>query len=251
MSSFEKKYKKILLQCLTEGEECNNRTGINTFKLFNKSFNINLNKGFPIVTGKKIFFDKALAEFRWMFEGRTDISYLNKRNVKWWNDYTSTDDLGKVYGHQIRNYNDNIDQIEYATTEIKNNSRRAIINLWNPSDLQEQALPCCFTQFNFVRVNNKLNMSMNFRSSDLFLGLPYDIIVGALFLTTMAEQTNLLPNYLGINLIDAHIYKPHIKQTLQYCKNKIHKLPILQGKYESYSLLNYNCNNYIKAELIK
>ena len=178
MSSFEKKYKKILLQCLGEGEDCNNRTGVNAFKLFNKSFNINLNKGFPIVTGKKIFFDKALAEFRWMFEGRTDISYLNKRNVKWWND-------------------------------------------------------------------------VHFRSSDLFLGLPYDIIVGALFLTTMAEQTNLLPNYLGINLIDAHIYKPHIKQTLQYCKNKIYKLPVLQGKYESYSLLNYNCNNYIKAELIK
>ena len=92
---------------------------------------------------------------------------------------------------------------------------------------------------------------MNFRSSDLFLGLPYDIIVGSLFLITMAEQTNLLPNYLGINLIDAHIYKPHIEQTLQYCKNKTHKLPVLQGKYESYSLLNYNCNNYIKADLIK
>ena len=251
MSSFEKKYKKLLFQCLKEGDDCINRTGVNTFKLFNKSFNINLNKGFPIVTGKKIFFDKALAEFRWMFEGRTDIAYLNKHNVKWWNDYTNTGDLGKVYGHQIRNYNDNIDQIEYATKEIKNNSRRAVINLWNPSDLQEQALPCCFTQFNFVRVNNKLNMSMNFRSSDLFLGLPYDIIVGALFLTTMAEQTNLSPNYLGINLIDAHIYKPHIEQTLQYCKNKIHKLPVLQGKYESYSLLNYNCNNYIKADLIK
>jgi thymidylate synthase len=251
MSSFEKKYKKLLLQCLREGDDCNNRTGVNTFKLFNKSFNINLNKGFPIVTGKKIFFDKALAEFRWMFEGRTDVAYLNKHNVKWWNDYTNTGDLGKVYGHQIRNYNNNIDQIEYAFKEIKNNSRRAVINLWNPSDLQEQALPCCFTQFNFVRVNNKLNMSMNFRSSDLFLGLPYDIIVGSLFLITMAEQTNLLPNYLGINLIDAHIYKSHIEQTLQYCKNKTHKLPVLQGKYESYSLLNYNCNNYIKADLIK
>ena len=251
MSSFEKKYKKILLECLNKGEECSNRTGINTFKLFNKSFNINLNKGFPIVTGKKIFFDKALAEFRWMFEGRTDITYLNNHNIKWWDDYTSTNDLGKIYGYQIRNYNNNIDQIKYVVKEIKNNSRRAIINLWNPSDLQDQALPCCFTQFNFVRANNKLSMSMNFRSSDLFLGLPYDIVVGSLFLITIAKKTNLLPNYLGINLIDAHIYKSHIDQTLKYCKNKIYKLPFLQGKYEDYNLINYNCNNYIKAELIK
>jgi len=251
MSSFEKKYKKLLLQCLREGDDCINRTGVNTFKLFNKSLNINLNKGFPIVTGKKIFFDKALAEFRWMFEGRTDIAYLNKHNVKWWNDYTNTGDLGKVYGHQIRNYNDNIDQIEYAAKEIKNNSRRAVINLWNASDLQEQALPCCFTQFNFVRVNNKLNMSMNFRSSDLFLGLPYDIIVGALFLTTISNKCNLKADTLGINLADAHIYENHLNQVKEYCNNKIHNLPKLEGNYNNYALKNYFSENFIKAELIK
>ena len=250
MINFELQYKKLLLKCLNEGEECENRTGVNTYKLFNETININLQNNFPIITGKKIFFEKALAEFKWMFEGKTDIDYLNKHNINWWNEYTNTNDLGKVYGHQIRKYNNTIDQIEYVVRELKNNSRRAIITLWNPSDLNDQALPCCFTQFTFVRVNNKLNMSMNFRSSDLFLGLPYDIIVGALFLITIAHKTNLIENTLGLNLNDAHIYKSHIEQTLQYCKNKTYELPILQGEYNNYTLLNYISNKYIKAELI-
>ena len=138
--TFESQYKKLLLKCLNEGEESENRTGINTYKLFNETININLQNNFPIITGKKIFFKKALAEFKWMFEGKTDIDYLNKHNINWWNEYTDTNDLGKVYGHQIRKYNNTIDQIEYVVKELKNNSRRAIITLWNPSDLNSRSL---------------------------------------------------------------------------------------------------------------
>ena len=27
-----------------------------------------------------------------MFEGKTDIDYLNKHNIKWWNEYTETNE---------------------------------------------------------------------------------------------------------------------------------------------------------------
>ena len=102
-----------------------------------------------------------------------------------------------------------------------------------------------------MRVNDKLNMTMHFRSSDLFLGLPYDIIVGALFLKTIADECNLTPSILGLNLADAHIYESHTSQVIEYNKANIYKLPTLQGKYENYSLLNYKHNKFIKAELIK
>ena len=171
ISKFEKKYKKLLQKCLNKGIETSNRTGVNTVKLFNQTFNINLNLGFPIITGKKIFFKKALAEFKWIYNGRTDLDFLHKHNIFWWDDFLMDNNtLGKVYGYQIRNFNSVIDQVKYCIKEINNNSRRAVITLWNPSELKEQALPCCYTQFNFVKQNNKLNMTMHFRSSDMFLG---------------------------------------------------------------------------------
>ncbi len=252
MSLFETEYKNLLLQCLSNNALTTNRTNVKTYKLFNKSINIDLTKGFPVLTSKKIFFEKALAEFRWMFKGRTDLKYLQDNNIKWWNDFANDNrELGKVYGHQIRNFGYEVDQIKYVINEINNNSRRAIITLWNPCDLQDQALPCCFTQFNFVRISNKLNMTMAFRSSDLFLGLPYDIIVGALFLITISNKCNLMANTLGLNLADAHIYETHINQVKKYCNNKMHKLPMLKGDYNNYILKNYISENFIKADLIK
>ena len=94
-------------------------------------------------------------------------------------------------------------------------------------------------------------MVIHFRSSDLFLGLPYDIIVGALFLNTIANECNLDANQLGLNLADAHIYKTHSKQIKQYLDSEIYDLPNLQGKYENYNLKNYQHGKFIKADLIK
>ena len=250
MNNFEKDYKILLMDCLLHGELTDNRTKVKTKKLFNKTLDINLSEGFPIVTSKKIFFNKALAEFKWIYEGRVDLEYLHKHKITWWDDFAVNKKLGKVYGYQIRKFNGVFDQVEYVKKELLNNSRRAIINLWNPCDLKEQALPCCYTQFTFVKINDKLNMSMNFRSSDLFLGLPYDIIVGALFLITIANKLKLKPNILGLNLADAHVYENHFDLAKLYYHKVNYVLPKLEGEYNNYKLNNYTHGEYIKAELV-
>lgn len=248
-NKFEKKYKKLLKKITLKGYITKNRTDVSSIKLFNKQLNINLQKGFPIITGKKIYFEKALAEFKWMYEGKTNLKYLQQHNVNWWNDFAIDNKLGKVYGYQIRNYNNMFDQVNYVIKEINSNSRRAIINLWNPCDLKDQALPCCFTQLNFVKIKKELNMVAHFRSSDVFLGLPYDIIIMALFLITIANKTNLKAKLLGLNLADAHIYTNQLTQIKEYLNNGIKNLPILLGDYNNYKLKNYVSFNYIKTPL--
>jgi thymidylate synthase len=247
---FEEQYKLLLMRCLLEGEICSNRTKENTYKLFNQTFNIDLKYGFPIVTAKKIFFKKALAEFKWIYEGKVDLEYLHKNKIFWWDDFAKNNKLGKIYGYQIRNFAGQFDQVKYVLNELKNNSRRAVITLWNPIELKEQALPCCYTQLNFVRINDKLNMSINFRSSDLFLGLPYDIIFAALFLITIAYKLKLKPNKIGINIADAHIYECHKKNVLLYYRASNYILPTLKGDYNNYYLENYKHGKYIKSKLI-
>ena len=216
---FENEYKQLLMRVLLKGELADNRTKEKTFTLFNQNFNIDLKYGFPIVTGKKVFFAK---------------------NGK----------LGKIYGYQIRKFNGEFDQVKYAINEIKQNSRRAIISLWNPTDLKEQALPCCYTQLTFVRIKDKLNMLINFRSSDLFLGLPYDVIFASLFLYTIAKECNLQPSNIGINIANAHIYENHKKQVLQYYRKPIYVLPTLKGNYDNYKIENYKSGELIKAKLV-
>jgi len=249
-NKFEIEYKKLLNLVINEGELTENRTAVKTFKVFNQTLNINLKDGFPILTSKKVDFNKGLHEFLWIWKGRTDLEYLNENSIKWWNDFAVDNKLGRVYGYQVRSFNGLFDQIKYCIKEIKNNSRRAVVSLWNPCDLDKQVLPCCYTSFNFVRINNKLNMTMDFRSSDLFLGLPYDIIVGALLLESIAQECNLEAAYLGLNLKDAHIYETHKKAVKKYCENEVRNLPILNGTIDKYTLINYKCDKFIKADIV-
>ena len=102
----------------------------------------------------------------------------------------------------------------------------------------------------YISTSISLNLSISFRSSDLFLGLPYDIIFGALFLQTIANELKLCPRQLALNLADAHIYKNHKNQVLKYLNQPIYKLPKLTGDYNNYTLKNYKSGDYIKAKLV-
>lgn len=252
MSKFETSYKDLIEKIISNGHLVDNRTGVPAMQLFNQQININLKDGFPIITGKKIFFLKAYHEYMWIREGMTTTKYLNDHDIKWWDKYAKPDgDLGRTYGYQLRNYNGNFDQLAYVIKEIKQGSRRAHITMWNPSDLEYQSLPCCYTSFNFVRTERTLSMSMDFRSSDVFLGLPYDIVVGALLLIDVAEFTGLTPVHLGINLSNAHLYANHEKQIKDYLKAETHKLPIYVNSFNDpvNKLINYKHSKFIQAPL--
>jgi len=248
MSKFESDYRKLLTRVLKEGTQVKNRTGVNAITSFGESLIIDLTKGFPIVTGKKIFFDKALHEYLWIKDGGTKIKYLNDNGITWWNSYADASGyLGKTYGYQMRCFNGEEDQLMRAISEIKNKSRRAHITMWNPSDLDEQALPCCYTGITFVRIGDELNMSIDFRSSDLFLGLPYDIIFGALLLNDVAEFCELNVGKLKMNLNNAHIYVNNVIPMKRYLGESIYKLPTLLKCGRKIS--EYKSGPYIEAPL--
>ena len=242
---FEQDYKTIIMRCLLDGSVKRNRNGFTKY-LFAETLKIDLNKGFPIVTGKKIFFEKALGEFLWIWGGHTDIGFLHKYNIKWWDEYAKNGNVNKSYGHQVKSFGKGTDQIEYAANELSNSSRRAVVTLWNPEELKEQVLPCCYTQLIYSRDNDKLNLQVTFRSSDLFLGLPYDVCVLSLFLISMAKKTGLKPDKLSLTLTDAHIYEEHKEQAIKYYHTPNYTLPKLDGK----KLKDYKHGKLIKAKLI-
>lgn len=251
INMFEQNYKVLLSEVWSQGEEVETRTGTNAMAAFNKTIEHDMKDGFPIITSKQIFFDKAYHEYVWMRDGGTTTEYLNKHDINWWNGYANNGELGKIYGYQLRNFNGVFDQIEFAIKEIRLNSRRAVINLWNPCDLGEQALPVCFTGFTFVRIGDTLNMQMTFRSSDLFLGLPYDMIIGALLLNDMAKFCELKAGKIAYRMDNAHIYMNHKNQLMQYLELRSYPLPRYNDKFKEVNnkLIGYKHGPFIKAEL--
>ena len=101
---------------------------------------------------------------------------------------TDTDSDSSLYNYTDTDsdtdnkYSKGVDQIKYILEELSknNNSRRAVLSAWNPLDLKKMALPPCHILYIFNRSSKGLSCHMTLRSSDLFLGLPFNIASTAL-----------------------------------------------------------------------
>jgi thymidylate synthase len=252
----DKIYTDLLHKIRDTGEVLKGRNG-NTVSIVNANLTLPFTNELLAVTVKKTFYKKAIAEFIWILSGEKNIEYLQKNGVLWWNGWANDkNELTLSYGEQLRSYNGVFDQIPYVISQIKKGSRRAHITLWNPCDLDKQELPCCYTGFDFVvRKDNKLEMVMNFRSSDVFLGLPMDIIVGQMLLLYVAHESSLKATKLHLNLSNAHIYEEHIPLINKVLIAKSYKPAIINniGNFtdiNSYDIVGYKSSDYIKAPLI-
>lgn len=248
-STFEDDYKELLAKAITIGSLEPNRTKVDAYTLFGETLKFNcVGDLVPIITGKRIFYKKAWYEYQWIKQGGTTTKYLNEHKINWWNQYADSNGyLGKTYGYQLRNFNGEFDQLQYVVNQIKFGSRRAHISLWNPCDLKEQALPCCYTGLTFraTRKGELLNLSINFRSSDLFLGFPYDALFAYFLLQDVARETEKRIGEIQFVFVDAHVYANHLEQVEEYLSLPTYNLPAyIHGPH-----LNYKHGPFIKAKL--
>lgn len=122
------------------------------------------------------------------------------------------------------------DQITTVINQIKCNptSRRIMVNAWNVGELGIMALPPCHYGFQFYVDGDKLSLMFNMRSTDEFLGAPFNIASYALLLHIIAKMTGKIPYELIGNFGDCHIYKNHLEQVREQIKRTPHKLPTLK-----------------------
>lgn len=214
-------YEKGLTHILENGTHQEDRTGTGTTSVFGYQMRFNLQEGFPLITTKKVSLRLIAEELFWFLKGTGNTAYLKEKNVTIWDEWEDENgDLGPVYGVQWRawpdpyNPGETIDQIADVINEIKRNpnSRRLIVNAWNPAALPFQALPPCHTFFQFNVADGKLSCQLYQRSVDSFLGLPFNIASYALLTHMIAQQTGLEVGEFIHTSGNLHIYDNHREQ---------------------------------------
>jgi len=223
-----------------------------------------LQKGFPLVTTKRIHLPSVVHELLWFLSGDTNIRYLTDNKVNIWNEWADENgDLGPVYGAQWRRWQnakgEKIDQISEVIKQIKNSpdSRRIIVSSWNVGELSNMALPPCHAFFQFYVANNKLSCQLYQRSADIFLGVPFNIASYALLTHMVAQQCNLEVGDFIWSGGDCHIYSNHCEQVeTQLCRTPkaspellIHRKAdsIFDYQYEDFEFKDYSYDEPIKA----
>ena len=264
-------YLDLVKHVLENGYRRENRTGTDTIMYFGYHYKINLQDGFPLLTTKKVFFNSVIRELLWYLSGDTHIRNL-RQHTKIWDAWTSDEknwEVGRMYGYQWVKWEKYIydpktdqfkrkfiNQIQYIIDEINNNpnSRRLVVTAWNPSVLDEVALPSCHSFFMFNVTEGKLNCHLTQRSGDIALGVPFNVACYATLTQMIAKETGLKLGQFSHYLNDAHIYVNHLDGLKEQLKRKpkpLPKLKIANKPFWDLEFDDFEINNYIHDPLIK
>jgi len=278
MNHPEYQYLKLIHNTIKYGIKTNGRNG-NTYSLCGQTMKFNLeNNTLPLITSKKLAWKTCLKELLWFIRGETDNNILREQNVHIWDGNSSREfldsrglhhlkenDLGPVYGHQWRFYNapyktssddytnKGVDQlqsvIEQLSDEKTRDSRRIILNAWNPQQIDEMALPPCHVLSQFIVKNNKLTTLLYQRSGDIGLGIPFNIASYSFLTHILAKHCNLEAKEFIHFIGDAHIYEEHVEPLKEQLNNTLYEFPKIDVKCKhdninDYELKDIIVNNY-------
>ncbi len=260
-----KQYIDLLEHVIKNGTVKTDRTGIGAKSVFGYQMRFDLDKGFPLLTTKKLHLKSIIYELLWFLKGDTNVKYLQENGVKIWNAWADKDgNLGPIYGYQWRSWpssGGNIDQISNVVKSIRDNpdSRRHIVSAWNVGEIDKMALPPCHILFQFYVADGKLSCQLYQRSADIFLGVPFNIASYSILLMMIAQVTGLKPGEFIHTLGDAHIYLNHIDQGNNQVGRKPFKLPkmvinpsrdnMFDFIYDDFTLTGYEAHPHIKGEI--
>lgn len=259
-------YLGLLDRVLNEGVKKEDRTGTGTISVFGHQMRFDLQKGFPLLTTKKLHLKSIIYELLWFIKGSTNVKYLQDNGVRIWNEWADPDgELGRIYGYQWRSWTaengDHIDQLNQVIESLKTNpnSRRHIVSAWNVGDLDKMNLPPCHILFQFYVADNKLSCQLYQRSADIFLGVPFNIASYATLVLMVAQETGYEPGDFIHTLGDAHIYTNHTEQVkLQLSRDpkplaRLKLNPdikrVVDFTYDDFNLINYDPHPHIKGAI--
>lgn len=203
-----------------------------TVRLPHQMLQFDLSEEFPILTSKKVAFKTSTLEMLWIFQqASNDVRWLEERGVKIWKEWEIADDgiyqgrnineifkkehpdepeidfahtIGTAYGWIVKRYRlvDNL--IETLKTSPSN--RRMVLSLWQNEWLNTAALPSCVWNSQWNIINGRLNVLVTSRSTDVPLGLPFNISQYAVLCHMIAQCVGVIPGQLTFMTNDAHIY---------------------------------------------
>lgn len=289
----EQQYLQLIKDIINHGTVEEGRNGKVT-QIFGHASVWSLKDGhIPVLTTKKLAWKTCLKELLWFIRGETNNKLLQNQNVHIW-DGNSTREfldgrgltsypegiLGPVYGAQWRHFNapydvtsvinnlsqsGGIDQLQSIIEQLKNpsmrQSRRLIMTAWNPSQLDQMALPPChiLCQFN-VSDGNKLSCALYQRSGDVGLGVPFNIASYAFLTHLIAHHCDLIADEFVYYLSNAHIYEQHLEPLVE----QIDRIPFafpsinINKKYDNindyefndFEIINYQSHDAVKMQMI-
>lgn len=277
----EFQYLDLLERVLEQGDERIDRTGVGTRSIFGAMVRFDLSDGTaPILTTKRVYWKMAVKEMLWFLTGDTNIQPLLRENVRIWTDWPlaayrresgeniSQEDfekrildddafaarwgeLGPIYGKQWRRWlgadGREHDQIAELIQTLRENptSRRMLFHGWNVAELGSMALPPCHMVYQYhVTSDGRLNCLLLQRSTDIFLGMAFNLVGATALQLMLAQQAGLHVGELIWVGGDVHLYLNHLNQAREQLTREPRPFPRMRLTRHAASIDDYRIEDF-------
>lgn len=241
-------YGALMSWVLTSGhEEVNSRTK-HRVKVGRggTSFRLDLSDGMlPTAGYRKLFPKSAAAEVAWFLMGTQDATFIRKHAPLWdkfieplakqgdlFDGDGAVEGIKAAYGYRWRRHFGRDQLIEGVNALSADPSdRRVVVVAWDPAEdgngaKGQKNVPCPMA-FTLSLTAGELHSSLMIRSSDIFVGLPYDVMGHALLLDAIAATLRVKLGVMHITLAHPHLYEDHWGMA-EECLRQAPVLPDLQ-----------------------
>lgn len=237
-------YNKLGKKILNNGMTQVNKKGTSKF-LLNEQIKFYASDS-PFLHNKYINFENIKHELIWFLKGSEKINYLHKNKIYYWDKFINEEKI-EITNSYPRYFKTK--KWKHILESIQSHTPSRNLNLTlHDNDMKYSSQSPCISEIIFNINNNELHMTVNQRSADFCLGLPYDLIIMSLMLNMLCEQYNYDNDWSTItfNLTNIHIYENHISQILK----QISKNFDIQHNFGNI-MFKQNNNNNNNLKLIK
>jgi len=198
-----------LLDNLTDAYEyCVNPRGIGTREITGVTLRVDdLRQNIIHHPVRNINYKFMVAEWLWMTFGRDDLATLTRYNGQ----MSRFSDDGKIlagaYGPRLT------DQWDYVLSTLRNDpaSRQAVATIWQPNPSPSKDIPCTIS-FQFLLREGHLNLIVTMRSSDAWLGVPYDCYSFTQLANCLAGELGVKTGFFQLQLGSSHLYDDNLEK---------------------------------------
>lgn len=202
--------------------------GKETRELLHSTVTVDMRQPVLTVPERKLNYQFMAAEAYWILSGDNTVD-----GIAPWNKHIGqfSDDgvtFAGAYGPRINH------QLDYVIDKLREDpdTRQAGLTIWTPNPAPSKDIPCTVAIWFQIRGTGRirdLNVSVFMRSSDVWLGLPYDVfnfsmlgyLVAATLNSTNKDGMIVLPNYLNLTAVSSHLYAANFEAAADVLRSSL------------------------------